>query len=274
MMYVKSFKNITRDDFLQIGGKGASLAQMLSEGFPVPDGFVVTANAFDEFLHKPISETFKTEVLQAFHDLRCERLAVRSSTVAEDSKTASWAGQFETFLNVTEENLIEGIKNCWEATESERTKAYSEKQGVEYQKVAVVVQKMVASKISGVLFTVNPVTKNKDEIMLEAIYGLGELLVQGEVTPFSYIIDKNTLEIKSSTKGDQDVQLIYKDGKTQSAHLLEVEKQSEILELESLKKIARLGLQIEEMYKLPQDIEWAQENNVFYIVQARPVTAL
>lgn len=274
MTYIKTFEAITRQDSGLVGGKGASLAQMYHEGLPVPEGFVITTDAFKDFFGKNIPASAEQEIRQALSDLGCERVAVRSSATAEDSMTASWAGQLDTFLNVTRENVIENVKKCWDSIHSERAKAYADRQKVKDQKVAVIVQKMVASKVSGVIFTVNPVTKNKDEIIIDAIFGLGELLVQGKVTPYNFILDKKTLTIKSMSQGEQDVMLIFKDGETQEILVPEVYKNGELVSTDELRKLAGLALKIESMYKIPQDIEWAKENSSFFIVQARPVTTI
>lgn len=275
LMNIRTFEQITKQDILLVGGKGASLGIMNNAGIPIPPGFIVTTDVYKNFFNQSISIDVQNEILQAFDNLGVERVAVRSSAVAEDSTTASWAGQLETYLNVTKDKLIESIKKCWVSTHSARAKAYAQKQGLAgNQEIAVVVQKMINSEISGVMFTVNPVTKNKDEIMLEAIYGLGELLVQGQVTPYNYILDKNTLEVKSNIKGEQETMLVYQNGDNKEMPLPTGLQIIEILKIDDLKQLSKLALQIENIYKHPQDIEWAKEKGRFFIVQARPITTI
>lgn len=274
-MNIKTFEQITKEDISLVGGKGASLGIMSHAGIPIPPGFVVTTEVYKDFINQSLPANIQNEILQAFDNLGAERVAVRSSAVAEDSTASSWAGQLETCLNVTRDNLFESIKKCWASMHSERANAYAQKQGItENQQLAVVVQKMINSEISGVIFTVNPITKNGDEIILEAIYGLGELLVQGMVTPYNYVLNKRTEEVKSNTKGEQETMLVYQDGDNKEVPLPTDLQHSEILSINDIKQLAKLALQIEDIYKDPQDIEWAKESNKFYIAQSRPITTI
>lgn len=246
-MYIKYLSEISKEDVNLVGGKGASLGELSKVGMPVPPGFVITTGGFQKNIEQ--------EVLEVFDKLNTDRVAVRSSAVAEDSSSASWAGQLETYLNVTRENLITKVKQCWDSIKSERAKHYSSQQNLseDQLKVAVVIQKMVDAKAAGVMFTVNPVSQDKNEVMIESILGLGEQLVQGSVTPDNFIIDKQTLEIKS-----RDLQ---QDKQTVSD--------------ENIKKLVELGKEIEGHYGSPQDIEWAIDNaNKIWILQSRPITTL
>src|SRR3989344_5447590 len=243
MNYIKTFSEISKDDVKLVGGKGASLGEMTKANIPVPPGFVITTEANGQ-----INEE---EILKAFETLDTEKVSVRSSAVAEDSSSASWAGQLETFLNVAKEDLIENIKKCWESIKSERAKIYAEQQNLPKDQMimAVVVQKMVDAKSAGVMFTANPVTSNKEEIMIESILGLGEALVQGSVTPDNFIANKENGEIKSKDlQGEQTISD------------------------ETIKNLVELGKNIEDHYGYPQDIEWAiDENNKIWILQSRPI---
>lgn len=246
-MFIKDINQISKEDIQQVGGKGASLGEMVRNGIPVPPGFAVTIEAYQR--------NVEDEILKAFDLLGAEKVAVRSSAVAEDSAQASWAGQLETFLNVERKDLIERIKDCWNSIKSERVLSYAGKQNLSEDQllVGVVVQKMVDSKTSGVMFTVNPVSKNKNEVMIESIIGLGEELVQGLVTPDNFIIDKNTLNIKSRD--------------------LQNNKQS--ITDEDINKLVSLGKTIEDHYGKPQDIEWAIDGkDKIWILQSRPITTL
>ncbi len=247
MSFVKKFSEISKESVSLVGGKGASLGEMTSVGIPVPPGFVITTEGFQKDIEQ--------EALAAFDELNAEKVAVRSSAVAEDSSSASWAGQLETYLNITKEDLVNKIKQCWDSINSERAKDYASQQNLseDQMKVAVVVQKMVDAKSAGVMFTVNPISQNKNEVMIESALGLGEKLVQGEVIPDNFIVDKETLEIKN------------KD--------LSGDKQT--ISDEDVKKLVELGKKIEDHYGKPQDIEWAIDNqNEIWILQSRPITTL
>jgi phosphoenolpyruvate synthase/pyruvate phosphate dikinase len=275
-MYLKDFSEISKDDVKEVGGKGASLGEMTNAGIPVPPGFVVTTRAYKEFEGQEIPAEVKEQILVAFDELNAVRVAVRSSAVAEDSSAASWAGQLDTFLNVTKEDLIESIRKCWNSMMSENALAYADQHEVskDQLQVAVVVQKMVESETAGVMFTVNPVTSNKEEIMIEAGFGLGEMLVQGMITPDNFIVDKNSLEITAKSIDKQEMMMVYQDGENK-----EIEVPVEIQSMQALpdskvKELAELGIRIENHYGFPCDIEWALEKNTLYIVQSRPITTL
>lgn len=275
-MFIKEFKDITRFDVALAGGKGASLGEMTRAGIPVPSGFVVTTETFKTYNNQEIPIDVQEKILKDFDKLRSERVAVRSSAVAEDSKTLSWAGQLESYLNVSKEDLIKSIRDCWNSIRSERALSYTAERNLSEEKlsVAVVVQKMIESEVSGVIFTVNPITKNPNEIMIEAGFGLGELLVQGLITPDNFVVDKKTLKIKSRDLQTQEKMLIFKDGKNQEVKLSSKEGSKQALTDSQLKELARLGLSIEKHYDFPQDIEWAFFEDKFYILQSRPITTL
>lgn len=247
-MNIKNFGEISKESISLVGGKGASLGEMVSVGIPVPSGFVITTEGFQ----KDIGQ----EALEAFDQLKVEKVAVRSSAVAEDSLTASWAGQLETYLNVTREDLINKVKECWNSINSERAKDYASQQNLpeDQMKVAVVVQKMVDVKSAGVMFTVNPISEDKKEVMIESTSGLGEKLVQGEIIPDNFLINKESLEIISKDLSEKDRQTVSD---------------------EDIEKLVELGKRIEEHYGKPQDIEWAIDTaNKIWILQSRPITTL
>jgi len=315
MRYIKSLNKIALTDIQQVGGKAASLGEMIQAGLPVPQGFVVTTKAYREihdkqFLKKfekamlseallgemihadlPVSpgfaataadykefylKQFSEEILEAFKKLGANRVAVRSSAVAEDSSTASWAGQLESYLNITQEELLIAIKKCWQSIDSKRAKLYASQQKVSKEKlaVAVIIQKMVNADASGVLFTTNPVTNNSKEIMIEAGYGLNELLVKGEITPDNYIVAKKTLKIKSKILGSKDKIFAYEDGKNKRILAPEKFRNIFVLNETQIKELVKFGIQLEKYYDKPQDIEWALEEDKFFLVQSRAVTSL
>lgn len=268
-MDIKFFSEISKVDVLEVGGKGASLGEMLSAGFPVPPGFVVTTKAFEKFQDE--------EILAAFNKLGAEKVAVRSSAVAEDSSQASWAGQLETYLNVDRENLISKIKQCWSSIKSERALQYASQQNLPKDQllVAVVVQAMIASEVSGVIFTNNPVTNDSSEIMIEAGLGLGEMIVQGLITPNNFVLGKKALKIKSRDIQTQDKMLVFKGGKNVEIPVPKNKKNKQVLSDDLIKKLGEMAIKIENHYSAPQDIEWAIDKaKKIWLLQSRPVTTI
>lgn len=277
MSYIKKFSEISKEDVTSVGGKGASLGEMTNAGIPVPSGFVITTSAHKKFIKEPLPIDIGEEILKAFDELDTERVAVRSSANAEDSSQASWAGQLETYLNASKEDLIDKVRDCWNSIKSQRALEYAAQQDLSEDQlfVAVVVQKMIESKVSGVMFTANPITKDTTEIMLEVGYGLGEFLVQGLITPDNFIIDKKTLSIKSRDIQTQDTMLIFKDGKNTEVAVPDDIKDKQAISDEKVKELAELAIKIENHYGKPQDIEWAiDDQGKIWILQSRPITTL
>lgn len=272
-MLIKSLVEISEGDLNLVGGKAASLAKLTKEGFCVPEGFVITTEAFKKFHKSELSPEFVNQVMFAFEKLKSTRVSVRSSSLEEDSKSASWAGQFVSFLNVSKGELLKRIKDCWDSIDLERVSSYANLQNnTEPILLGVIVQKMINSKVSGVMFTQNPVTQ-KDEIMIESIFGLGELIVQGEVSPDNFIISKK-MEILARNIEFKDKQLIFRDGDNREVGVFEDLKNSPSLTDQQIKELAALGKKIEDRYGAPQDIEWAIADNRIYILQSRPITTL
>ena len=267
MKYTLNLRKINKKDIAIAGGKGASLGEMtrLRQGFggqvqagiPVPPGFVVLASAFDKFYGSVFPEGLAKEILAEFKKLKIKYVAVRSSATTEDSSSAAWAGQLESYLNVTEKNLIRSIEKCWASLYSPRAIFYRSEKGLSKQKisVAVVIQKMIQSEISGVCFTVHPVTKDKNQMVIEAGYGLGEAIVGGKITPDAYIINKS-IGVGNLYLASKNIQ-----GKQK-------------LSDKQIIKLAELCQKIEKLFKYPQDIEWSFAKDKFYILQSRPITTL
>lgn len=276
MKYISHFRDFSQADVSLLGGKGAVLAELTKEGFPIPQGFIITTTAFQDFHNKKLSQDFIEEIYTAFTELNTERVAVRSSAIGEDSSTASWAGQLKSYLNIDKKNLLEAIKKCWRSVLSKRAISYAQQNNIPTSQlaVAVVIQKMVTSEAAGVMFTVNPVSNNPNEVMIEACLGLGELLVQGEITPDNYIVDKKTLKITTRSRGSQEIMLAYQNGKNQRLPTPQRLKDKQILTDKQIALLAELGGNVETHYKSPQDIEWALEKGKISIVQSRPITTL
>ena len=209
-------------------------------------------------------------------------VAVRSSATAEDLADASFAGQQSTYLNVTGEHLVDAVRECWASLFEPQALAYRHRRGVEHLDVniAVVVQRMVQSRRSGVAFTIHPVTGDRDTIVIEAVLGLGEAAVSGVVTPDLYVVNKGTLAIDERNVSHQDRQLVRSEtsgpGEENNTWLPVPlpEGNHQKLSDPEIAELAGIARRIEEHYGSPQDIEWAEEAGEFFIVQARPVTTI
>src|SRR3989344_1412768 len=203
-------------------------------------------------------------------------VAVRSSATAEDLPEASFAGQQATFLNVKgKQNVVSAVLACWASLFTARAIYYRVKNKFDHSKVLIsaLVQKMVNSEKSGIMFTVNPSTNHADEIVIEAIYGLGELIVGGEVNPDLYIVDKKTRDIKKIEVRKKDFGLVRNEnGENEKRPITKDKQERQVLNEKQVKELARLGKKLEDHYGKPQDIEWAVEKEEVYIVQTRAVT--
>lgn len=313
MELIRDFKKIDKNDVSLAGGKGASLGEMTQAGILVPSGFVILSNAFEKFLeetdlnveidaaleavdHKEMhtvenaSEKIKALILQAnmpkdieseiknfFKKLNSKYVAVRSSATAEDSASAAWAGQLESYLNTTEENLLENVKKCWASLFTPRAIFYRFEKDLHKQKisVAVVVQKMIESEKSGIAFSVHPVTEDKNQMIIEAGFGLGEAIVSGQITPDSYVVEKEPRNILDLNIETQERGLFRSaSGGNKWQAIKEPKASSQVLTKEQILELAATVLRIENHYGFPCDIEWAFADKNFYIVQSRPITTL
>jgi len=308
-----------RNDLVLAGGKGANLGELTKAGFNVPAGFVITTAAYDLLLQsnglqthlgerldsldfenpdsvKRVSQQIQDlllqtstpapindDVLKAYRELDSGAVAVRSSATAEDLPDAAFAGQQETFLNVIGERaLLDAVLACWASLWSERAILYRARQKVDQTtvKLAVVVQKMVPADVAGVLFTANPVSGARDELIIDANPGLGEAVVSGMVTPDHFIVNKRSRRVKEQRLGRREVIIRPKtEGGTEQVTSTQKTTNAAALPLQAIRKLSQLGIEIERHYGHPQDIEWAwvkDETKLgeFLILQARPMTAL
>ncbi len=209
-----------------------------------------------------------------FHD---PLVAVRSSATAEDLPNASFAGQQTTFLNIKgEASLVYHVRQCWASLFTSRAIFYRKENKYDHFKIgiAIPVQKMVQSDKSGIMFTVNPVTGQKQTIVIEAIFGLGELIVQGALTPDHYEIDKEKMEIIYKKISSQSKMLSLTSGKTRIEPVKEKEQDLQKITDAQIIKLALIGKRLEKHYYFPQDAEWAIEDNRIYITQTRPITTI
>lgn len=276
MRYIGMFSEISRQQSHIYGGKAASLGDLYQAGIPVPNGFGISIEAHREFRDSAFSNEFRSELSQAFASLNTERVAVRSSAIAEDASDASWAGQLETYLNTPEDQLETMIRQCWHSIESEHVQVYAadKELGRDSLLVGVAVQCMVNSEAAGVMFTVNPVNKNPDQLMIEGAYGLGETVVQGIVAPDNYIVDKQHMYVSEFNIQVKQKMMVFKDQQNIIVDVPEAIADRAILREEAVIELVKIGVQVEEYFHAPQDIEWAFVSGEFFIVQSRPITTL
>jgi pyruvate,water dikinase len=314
------FGEVGREDLGLVGGKGANLGELTRASIPVPPGFVVTADTYFRFIQanalEPLikKELFgldvhdsrqlndradnirqriveasmprhiAEEIKEAYRELGEGPVAVRSSATAEDLPEASFAGQQSTYLNVVgEENVVRAVQACWASLFEGRAIFYREEAGYDHTKVglAVPVQRMVQSQKSGVMFTVEPVTSDASKITIEAVYGLGEGIVSGEISPDLYFVNKESLQLIDKTVTPQS-RMITKaegsDGSYEGANawvdVPESLREAQKLTDDEIRELARIGRNVEDHYGHHQDIEWAYEDGKFYLTQARPVTTM
>lgn len=311
------FEDVGKEDIPKVGGKGANLGEMTRAGFPVPGGFIVTAQAYFKFLKEndlttkinhllgtinfdrpeslqqvshhikklimgeQMSDELVHEIFAAYTKLSGrltdKLVAVRSSATAEDLPNASFAGQQETFLNVKGESILaHKIKEAWASLFEPRAIFYRHEQKFDHFRVgiAIVVQEMIESEKSGVMFTLDPVTNDKSKVVIEAIYGLGEMIVQGEVTPDHYEVDKSDGKIIKKQLATQTTKLVKVSGKNKEVRVEKKEGSKQKISDNLILELALLGKKLERHYYFPQDIEWAIAGNKVHIVQTRPITTL
>ncbi|MCI1578163.1 MAG: PEP-utilizing enzyme [Clostridium beijerinckii] len=245
---IKSFKELTPELQSLAGGKGCMLSKMFQAGYPVPDGFVILPSAFKEnILNQDAWNKIKHYLKEIRKNNESVLFAVRSSALSEDSAQASFAGEFETVLNVkTDEEIQSAIYEVFSSRESERVKAYSSVQGMDQShQIVVVIQIMIQSEISGVLFTADPITGSHESMTGNFVFGLGEQLVSGEANAYPF----NIMRPKRKYEGPPEFK----------KYASELYKYASKLEIE---------------YGTHQDIEWAVSNGKLYILQARPITTL
>jgi pyruvate,water dikinase len=308
------FRELPADATALAGGKGASLARMSAAGLPVPPGFVVCASAFQAFLDahggttlvqdlerldvhdgsaldevasrlqalitgSPLPTDLRGAIAQAYDDLGREpAVAVRSSAVSEDGEAASFAGQQETFLNVRgEETIGRQVQACWASFLAPRALFYRAKKGtLADTRMAVVVQEMVRADRSGVLFTIDPIRKRRDRMVIEAVFGLGEGIVSGEITPDHYVVDRDTGTVIEEFVAVQPMAVMFDpelDG-TRHLELSEAEGAARVLDDEQLRRVHAMGLRVERFFGAPQDVEWSFRETDLFLLQSRPVTTL
>lgn len=313
--YVLWFSEVGSGDLEKVGGKGANLGELVKAGIPVPNGFCVTAQAYYYFLEKSglrrqldkllnglnpednkklnkvsretkkavlaakMPEDLGKEIEEAYHTLGGMAVAVRSSATAEDLPGASFAGQQATYLNIEgKKEVVKAVQACYASLFEARAIYYRIINKFDHMKVgiSVPVQNMVESEKSGIMFTVDPVTENPDNLVIEGGFGLGEAIVSGSVTPDRYTVNKHDFSIVNKEVNKQDWQIVKNSHGIGDKHvnLPADKKQEQKLTDEEIVAVAKLGAAIEGHYGKPQDTEWGIEKGQVYFVQSRPITTL
>ena len=269
MTEIRTFDEITPDDLEAVGGKGLSLGLLHRAGLPVPPGFCITATAYRSRNADALTPSLQQNVIAAYRTLGAGLVAVRSSATAEDGAVTSFAGQQETFLGVHgEEPLCDAVARCWASLQSERAKAYRDRQGLGETAMAVVVQQLVPAEVAGVLFTRDPLAQDAERMIVEASWGLGESVVSGRVTPDRFVVDRATGQAMERHLGDKRFARTA-DGEAEVA----AERQQQFCLTDTqLIALAELGRKVEAFYRQPRDIEWAWAEGRLWLLQARPIT--
>jgi pyruvate, water dikinase len=310
--FVENLDSIDGRHRMLAGGKAASLGELRRAGITTPPGFVLLSTAFDAFLdgeniaqaidshlarvdpdaidsveaaakqiqslilNAKFPSNMADEAQASFQSLNAPHVAVRSSATAEDSATAAWAGQLDSFLNTTEQSVIPNIQRCWASLFAPRAIAYRFAMGLQHHRVsvAVVVQAMVQSEVAGVAFSVHPLAPHTNQIVIEAGFGLGEAVVSGAITPDRYVVDKKERIILDAVSCHQKMMLV-RNG-SQGNQWVQVPKERQGKRKLSGKQIMALSeivIDIETHYGFPCDIEWVMAESAFSITQSRPITA-
>lgn len=307
--------NADRATLESVGGKGASLAKLMNAGMPVPEGFHITTEAYRKFveeneltpaieeaLHKidpekpstlegaareiqeafmsaAIPDALASAIVGAYRDLPGVNppVAVRSSAPAEDLPEASFAGQQESFLNVSgADHILEAVQKCWSSLWTARAIGYRAQRelGRDVIALAVVVQKLVPAEVAGILFTANPRDGNRTQVQISAAWGLGDAVVGGRVTPDDYTVDKETRTVIRREIADKQVMTVRTGGATEDRPVPQNLRRVPTLEEHDVQELTRLGGEIEALFGMPMDIEWALAHGEVAILQARPITGL
>ncbi len=299
MKYVRLLQELTREDLSLAGGKGANLGELVLAGMKVPQGFVLTIDGYRRCItnvHLPkinindlpalevitskirmeienvdLPNEVSIEVLEAYRRMCCPKVAVRSSATAEDLPSSSFAGQQETYLNIQGESaVLAAIKKCWASLWSLRAVQYRSLQGFGESEVAlaVVIQEMAPHEVSGVVFTVNPLSNDSSELVINAAPGVGEALVQGEIIPDQWLARRPDGAVLNFTPAP-------KEGQSPSPFIRTQRPARGCLTSQQVRELACLCLRIEEHFNgVPQDIEWSYGLGEFYLLQSRPITTL
>ncbi len=306
MSMIKFLGEIREPKISELGGKGYSLAVLMNHGFNVPKGFVIISKTFFKFLKEnnlmetiekltseineknfqeksgeirnliskgKISDEINLEIKQALEKLNAEYVSIRSSAVSEDSLKASFAGLHDTFLNVKAEleSILENVKKCWASLFNDRAVMYRIKKKIPHlEGMAVIIQEMIPAEISGITFTKHPT--DEKNLLVEASYGLGDMIVSGKVEPDDYVVDRESFEIKEKKIGKKEKMSIFDDKNIRIIEVDEMQAKSQVLSDSKIKEVAKTCLKIERIFNYPQDIEWCIYDGKIWILQSRAIT--
>ncbi len=306
--YVLPLDRLTAEDAPHVGGKALRLAQLAQAGLPVLPGFCVTTAAYRAYCAAsgiaallPEAGEFPWEdvarlqacrtacaqsamppevaraIVAAYAQLGNAMVAVRSSATFEDQAEASFAGQYDTFLNVSgASEVLERVRACWAGIWSERALSYMREQGIDPRRaqMGVVVQVQADATAAGVLFTLNPLTGNEEEMVIEAAWGLGEAVVSGRVTPEHYVVNARHRTLLRHDSARQSVMLVADvNGGTLEKPLAPDQQRQPVLSEALVMELVDLGYRVQALYGYPQDIEWALADGRFVLLQTRPLTS-
>ncbi|MFC1635309.1 PEP/pyruvate-binding domain-containing protein [Planctomycetota bacterium] len=301
-------------DEAAVGPKAMGLVRMSRIGLAVPNGFCVTKIVFQEHLEQnnltprlrsdldklaeagpedkgtlltdlrkaiiepPLADAVRRQIENEYRALGAERVAVRSSGTAEDLPGHSFAGQHDTFLGIANtEDCVRAVKKCWASLWTPRAYEYRERNDFDHIKIgmSVIVQTLVPADVSGVIFTVDPVSGARGSIVIESCFGLGEALVSGKVTPDRFIVVRNKLKLWSRTISEKKIEHTPAGDGTVKEHIIPKERSNcPTLDKRQIRRLAKLALRVETEFGSPQDIEWAIRKNKIFLLQSRPITAL
>ena len=291
MKQIVFFHEIDKTMLPLVGGKGANLGEMTRAGFPVPKGFCLTTEVYEAFaaglqLEGLTGEKARSILEKRGLPARCEAqiqhalkqfpngtlFSVRSSATAEDLPYASFAGQQDTFLNVAAKDVAKAVKNCFVSLYTDRAVSYRRQNGIEKPSMSVVIQEMVASDSSGVMFTADPVTGNRTKLVIDAVFGLGEAIVSGLVSPDRIVYDRKSQSTLSEEIAKKEFAIRpLPGGETRRE---EIQSEEPVLTEMQIRKLVILGEALEDHYGHPQDVEWAFQDGRLYLLQTRAITSL
>ncbi len=309
--YVKSLQDITWKDFSSAGGKGTNLGEMIQAGLPVPSGFVVLTDAYHDFVEAnnlqkeidritnnlraddmvalqeaseaiyglfeqgTIPDRIISEITSMYEQLGAKTVAVRSSATAEDLPGVSFAGQYNTYLNVSgPDEVLQAVKQCWASLWNARAVSYRLKQDISHDiAFAVIVQQLVEGEKAGILFTANPISGRRDQVVINASWGLGEAIVSGQVSPDQWVVKKSGA-ITETHIAQKEVMTVRTEGGTSTVETPDDLQKKPVLTQEDIAVLNDLAQKTESYFKAPQDIEWVCDQGTCYLVQTRPITSL
>jgi pyruvate,water dikinase len=266
-------------DAALVGGKAANLSRLARMYHRVPDGFCLPVTLMNQAHPRDLRDEIAQAIadLMACHSLPELVVAVRSSAVDEDGAAASFAGQHETFLNIVGvDSILQAVTRCWESARSERALDYRRKQGLSQEcvQLAVLVQQLVASDVSAVVFSANPITGSRDEIVINASWGLGESIVGGMVTPDTLIVRKSDLAVKERLIADKQRMTVAAPRGTREVDVPRFLRKEACLNDQQVVELAKLARTLEGTMGYPVDVEGAYAGGELYLLQCRPITTL